>query len=163
MLCIHIAVSTRLLLERNCISFYRSNLNSVWRRAYCWRSRDELISDVLQWTPSYGRTKAGWPARTHIQQLCEDLGCSPEDLPKAMNEKGSGISVMMERQDDDDDDDILKVSVEFTECMFLRMYFTDFDFLPFFSVERACDKWKAICLIMREKQWYFLYFIRSYN
>ena len=26
---------------------------------HCWRSRDELISDVLLWTPSYGRSKAG--------------------------------------------------------------------------------------------------------
>ena len=25
----------------------------------CWRSRDKLISDVLLWTPSYGRAKAG--------------------------------------------------------------------------------------------------------
>ena len=25
---------------------------------HCWRSRDELISDVLLWTPSYGRAKA---------------------------------------------------------------------------------------------------------
>ena len=29
-----------------------------------WRSRDELISDVLLWTPAYGQAKAGWPART---------------------------------------------------------------------------------------------------
>ena len=50
---------------------------------HCWRSRDELISDVLLWTPSYGRVKAGQPARTYIQQLCEDMGCSPEDLPEA--------------------------------------------------------------------------------
>ena len=33
------------------------------------------------------RTKAGRPARTYIQQLCEDTGCSPEDLPKAMNDR----------------------------------------------------------------------------
>ena len=52
---------------------------------HCWRSRDELISDVLLWTPTYGRAKAGRPARTYIQQLCEDTGCSPEDLPEAMN------------------------------------------------------------------------------
>ena len=26
---------------------------------HCWRSRDELISDVLLWTPTYGRAKAG--------------------------------------------------------------------------------------------------------
>ena len=29
---------------------------------HCWRSRDELISDVLLWTPTYGRAKAGRPA-----------------------------------------------------------------------------------------------------
>ena len=54
---------------------------------HCWRSRDKLISDVLLWTPSYDREKAGWPAWTYIQQLCEDMGCSPEDLPKAMNDR----------------------------------------------------------------------------
>ena len=54
---------------------------------HCWRSRDELTSDVLLWTPTYGRAKAGRPTRTHIQQLCEDTGCSPEDLPEAMNDR----------------------------------------------------------------------------
>ena len=54
---------------------------------YCWRSRDELISDVLLWTPTYSRAKAGRPARTYIQQLCEDTGCSPEDLPETMNDR----------------------------------------------------------------------------
>ena len=34
---------------------------------HCWRSRDELISDVLLWTPTYGQAKAGRPARTYIQ------------------------------------------------------------------------------------------------
>ena len=54
---------------------------------HCWRSGDELISDVLLWTPTYGWPKAGWPARTYILQLCEDTGCSPEDLPEAMNDR----------------------------------------------------------------------------
>ena len=54
---------------------------------HCWKSRDELISDVLLWTPTYGRAKAGQPARIYIQQLCEDSGCSPEDLPEAMNNR----------------------------------------------------------------------------
>ena len=48
---------------------------------HCWRSGDEFISDELLWAPSHGRAKVGWPARTYIQQLCEDTGCSPEDLP----------------------------------------------------------------------------------
>ena len=53
----------------------------------CWRSKDELISDVLLWTPTYGRAKAGRPARTYIQQVCEDTGCSPEDLPEATKDR----------------------------------------------------------------------------
>ena len=53
---------------------------------HCWRSRDELVSDVLLWTPTYGRAKAGRLARTYIQQLCEDTRRSPEDLPEAMND-----------------------------------------------------------------------------
>ena len=60
-----------------------------WTRhaGHSWRSRDELISDVLLWTPTYGRAKAGQPARTYIQQLCEDTGCNPEDLPEVINDR----------------------------------------------------------------------------
>ena len=54
---------------------------------HCWGSRDVLISDVLLRTPTYGRAKVGWPARTYIQQLCVDMGCSPEDLPEVMNDR----------------------------------------------------------------------------
>ena len=49
---------------------------------HCWRNKDELL-----WNPAYGQAKAGRPARTYIQQLCEDRGCSPEDLPEAMNDR----------------------------------------------------------------------------
>ena len=51
-----------------------------------WRNKDELIRDVLQWTPSYGQAKSGRPPRTYIEQQCEDTGCSPEGLPEAMND-----------------------------------------------------------------------------
>ena len=54
---------------------------------HCWRSRDELIRDVLLWTPTHGHAKAGRPARTYIHQLCEDTECCPEDLPRAMNDR----------------------------------------------------------------------------
>ena len=90
---------------------------------HCWRSKDELVSDILLWTPAYGQSKAGRPARTYIQQLCDDTGCNPEDLPESMNdretrlpiihrlwqervrdiERGSGIYVLAARHDDDDD------------------------------------------------------------
>ena len=54
---------------------------------HCWRSKGELIRDVLLWIPTYGREKAGRPVRTYIQQLCEDTGCNLEDLPEAINDK----------------------------------------------------------------------------
>ena len=47
---------------------------------YCWRSKDELITDVLLWTSLHGRAKAGRPARTYIQQVFADTGCRLEDL-----------------------------------------------------------------------------------
>ena len=60
-----------------------------WARhaGHCWRSKDELVSDVLLWTPTYDQAKAGRPARTYIQQLCEDTGCNPEDRPEVMNDR----------------------------------------------------------------------------
>ena len=64
---------------------------------HCWRSRDELISDVLLWTPTYGRAKAGRPARTYIQQLCEDTECSLKTCQKWWTIGRSG-----ERYDDDE-------------------------------------------------------------
>ena len=54
---------------------------------YCWRSRDELISDVLSWTPSHGWAKAEQPARAYIQQLCANTGCGLENLPEAMDDR----------------------------------------------------------------------------
>ena len=59
----------------------------TWHAGHCWRSKDEIVSDVLLWTPAYGQSKAGRPARTFIQQLSDDTGCNPEDLPKAMNDR----------------------------------------------------------------------------
>ena len=87
---------------------------------HCWRSKDELISDVLPWTPAYGQAKAGRPARTYIQQLCEDTGCSPEDLPEAMNDREKWRERVRDihaggaaRHDDDDNHDyIFNVSLQ---------------------------------------------------
>ena len=100
-------------LDGNCTRMLRAILNKSWRQhptrhqlyghlppipktiqvrrarhaGYCWRSKDEHISVVLLWTPEYGQAKAGRPARTYIQQLCEDTGCRPKDLPEAMNDR----------------------------------------------------------------------------
>ena len=55
--------------------------------AHCWRSKDELISSILLYTPSHRRAKAGRPARTYMQQLFADIGCSLEDLMRAIDDR----------------------------------------------------------------------------
>ena len=54
---------------------------------HCWRSKDKIVSDVLLWTSAYGQSKAGRPARTYIQQLCDETGCNPEDQSEGMNDR----------------------------------------------------------------------------
>ena len=105
-------------LDGNYIRMLRAILNKSWRQhptkhqlyghlppitktiqvrrtthaGHCWRCRDELISDVLLWTPPPPPHMAEQKQddqleRTYIQQLCEDTGCSPVDLPEAMNDR----------------------------------------------------------------------------
>ena len=73
---------SHLLLVTKTIQVRRTRL-----AGQCWRSRDELISDVLLWIPSHGRAKAGRPARTYIQQLCVDTGCSSEGPMEAIDDR----------------------------------------------------------------------------
>ena len=87
---------------------------------HCWRSKDELISDVLLWTPAYGQAKAGRPVRSYIEQLCEDTVCNPEDLPKAMNVAREGQGYPCWRHD--------------MMMMMMMMMITVFLFLFFFSL-----------------------------
>ena len=54
---------------------------------HCLRSEDELISDVLRWSPSHRRASAERLGRTYLHQLCADTRCSLEDLPKAMDNR----------------------------------------------------------------------------
>ena len=54
---------------------------------HCWRSKDELINDVLIWTHSHGRTSVGRSTRTYLQQFCTDTGCRLEDPPEVMEDR----------------------------------------------------------------------------
>ena len=77
-------------LDGNCTRMLWAILNKSWRRyltkqqlyghlppivkttqvrwtrhaGHCWRSKDELINDILLWTPSHGQAKLGQTART---------------------------------------------------------------------------------------------------
>ena len=53
----------------------------------CWRSKHELINDILLWTPSHRRAKVGRSAKTYIQHPCADRGYSLEELPVAMDNR----------------------------------------------------------------------------
>ena len=43
-------------------------IQNRWTRhaGHCWRSKDELISDILLWTPTYGQAKAGRPSKSRM-------------------------------------------------------------------------------------------------
>ena len=52
---------------------------------HCWRSKNELVSDVLLWTPSHRPTSVG--PLTYLQQLSVDTGYSLEDLLVAIDDR----------------------------------------------------------------------------
>ena len=115
-----------------------------WTRhvGHCWRSKDELISAILLWTPSHGQAKVGQLTRTDIQQLCADKGCSLEDLPGAMDdrdrwqERVREIHASSTLDDDDDDDEFLVIP-----------------WLPFFGEEEDASFSLLFCLYTALHNW----------
>ena len=65
----------------------QTNNQPTRHTGHCWRSKDELISDILLWTLAHGRAKVEQPARTYIQQLCVDTGYSLEDFLGAIDDR----------------------------------------------------------------------------
>ena len=55
-----------------------------------WFSKNELISDVLEWTPLNGCSSVGRSTRSYLQQLCTNTGYSLDDLPEAMKDRYEG-------------------------------------------------------------------------
>ena len=54
---------------------------------HSWRSKNELVSDVLLWTPPHGKRGIGRPEKTYVDQLADDAGCLIEDLPSLMEDR----------------------------------------------------------------------------
>ena len=54
---------------------------------HCYRNKSELASELLLWKPTYGKRSRGAPAKTYIDQLTADVGCSSEELPAMMLDK----------------------------------------------------------------------------
>ena len=51
------------------------------------RIKDEIISDILLWSPTHGHTSVGQPAKIYIDQLCEDTACYREKWLKVTANK----------------------------------------------------------------------------
>ena len=72
---------------------------------HCWRTKNELISDVLLWTPTYGREKAGgqlehtYSSYVRIRDVALKT-CQRRWTIGRSGERGSGISVLAARHDD---------------------------------------------------------------
>ena len=80
----------------------------------CWRSKDELISDVLLWTPHMAKQKQDdqiehtYGSYVRIRDVALKT-CQKRWMIGRSGERGSGISVLAALHDDDDDDSCLWV------------------------------------------------------
>ena len=74
---------------------------------HCWKSRDELISDILLWTPTYAEQKRDdqleHTYRSYVRIRDVSLKtCRKRWTIGRSDERGSGISVLAAQHDDDD-------------------------------------------------------------
>ena len=93
----------------------------------CWRSRDELISDVLLWTPLMTEQKQDdqlehtYSSYVRIRDVVQKT-CRRRWTIGKSGERGSGISVRAARHDDDDD--LLLLQQNFNSfCLFVCLLF----------------------------------------
>ena len=53
----------------------------------CYRSKDELVGDLLLWMPNHGHSSVGRPRRTYIDQLSNDVGIPVDELKPVMEDR----------------------------------------------------------------------------
>ena len=85
-------------------------IQEIWARhaGHCWKSKDEFISNILQWTPTHGHTSVDQLVKTYIigsvQKLDSILRIYTEWSPIEMNgKKESRESVQVPHYNDDKD------------------------------------------------------------
>ena len=78
-------------------------------------SNYELIRDVFLWTPTYGHTSVGRPAKYYIHLHCVNTGCNLEDLPSVVADMDGWPdireSVLSTQFNDDDDNNIIQTEI----------------------------------------------------
>ena len=85
----------------------------VRQTRHCWRSKDELISDVLLSTPHMAKQKQDDQLEHTYSSYVRILDVAPKTCQKwwmigRSGERRSGISMLAPWHDDDDDDDFWK-------------------------------------------------------
>ena len=66
---------------------------------HCWRSKDEIVSDLILWHPKHGRASRGRPRKTFINQLLDDTQLQRDTIEAAM-EMCSKVLVQRNRRHD---------------------------------------------------------------
>ena len=55
---------------------------------HCWRSKDEVASDLILWQPQHGNRSRLRPSKTYIDQLRDDTDLlTIDEIKTAMNDR----------------------------------------------------------------------------
>ena len=65
-----------------------SQMIPVKRSRHDGHSSYELLSNVLQWTPTHGHSTLNRPAKNLNTWECVDIGCRLEEMPSAIDHRG---------------------------------------------------------------------------
>ena len=72
-------------MHKNALSHIEQILEATSHKIAAVKSPTTFLETIqISRTRHAGRPSVGRPARTYLQQLCTDTGCSLEDLPEAM-------------------------------------------------------------------------------
>ena len=63
---------------------------------HCWRSKNEVVGDLVLWEPKHGKGSVGGQARTFVDLLEADTGVPRDCLPAAMDDRVGGRKRTME-------------------------------------------------------------------
>ena len=75
------------LQNSSCTATYFLSRKRERYARYCWKTKNELKSNVIIWTTTHDHTNVGKPAKTYIHQFSADTGCHLEDLPRAIADR----------------------------------------------------------------------------
>ena len=76
-----------LLRKYSTIDNYNTYTKNIVIAGHCYRSEQEIVKDVLLWTPNHGKTKLGRQRKNYVRQLCYDTGLKTEELRTAMKDR----------------------------------------------------------------------------